>query len=158
MQVILDTHAPQLVNLTTAVAPTADSPVFQLLLKFSEPVHWLVDSGTTASSGASPNPANSTVSVQETVTETTVATFSSSSIMLSNAMLLNITAVPSTMAYLQSGASTGAASAYTMWVQSWAGAVAGVNIKGPAYQDLSSHKGEQDKAIRVRMLDGTLQL
>jgi hypothetical protein len=134
------------------VRPTAEAPVFQLMLNFSEPVSWLAD-------GVSSTPAvtSSNSSSDAAVTDLSavaaaaplVATFSSSRLLLTNAAILNISAVPGTMAFTESGQATGAATAYTMWLESWAGASAVVQVMGAAYQDLAGNAGIQDKQIAV---------
>jgi hypothetical protein len=53
------------------------------------------------------------------------------------------------MAFTASGQATGAATAYTMWLESWAGASAVVQVMGAAYQDLAGNTGRQDKQLAV---------
>jgi hypothetical protein len=161
-QVVLDLQPPELHNLTLAVRPTADEPQFQLRLSFSEPVSWLADSMTIAPSTTTNSSSSSTSSsdnepdvhefsatADAAATAPTVATFSSSRLLLTNAAVLNISAVAGTMAVTQSGQATGAATEYTMWLQSWAGARATVQVMGAAYQDLAGNSGRNDSMIEV---------
>lgn len=150
----MDFQPPQLEDLSIAVWPTAVFPVFQLLLRFSEPVSWLAD-------GVSSTPANSSSSSSgAAVTDLSalaaasnaapiVATFSSSRLLLTNVAILNISAVPGTMATTESGQAMGAATEYTMWLQSWAGAGAVLQVMGAAYQDLAGNAGREDKQLAV---------
>jgi hypothetical protein len=163
-QVVLDLQPPELHNLTLAVRPTADKPQFQLRLSFSEPVSWLADSmtiipsTTTNSSSSSTSSSNDAPDVNDSsllatadaaATAPTVATFSSNRLLLTNAVVLNISAVAGTTAVTQSGQATGAATEYTMWLQSWAGAQAAVQVMGAAYQDLAGNPGRNDSMIEV---------
>jgi hypothetical protein len=155
-QVMLDLQPPELRNLTLAVKPTADQPLFQLRLAFSEPVAWLADSVTLASSTATSSSSSGEPVVTDlsevadaTAAAPTVATFSSSRLLLTNAAVLNISALAGTTAVTQSGQAKGAATEYTMWLQSWAGARAAVQVMGAAYQDLAGNPGRSDSMVEV---------
>lgn len=80
---------------------------------------------------------------------TTSATYSSSRLLLSNTALLNISAVPTSVAVLANGDATSAASSFELWFRSWSGAQAVVEILGAAYQDLGANKGQTDNAFKV---------
>jgi hypothetical protein len=151
---MLDLQPPELLNLTLAVKPAANQPQFQLRLLFSEPVSWLADSVSLAPDSSSSEPAvtDSSTLADAAAAAPTVATFSSSRLLLTNAAVLNISAVAGTMAFKDSGQATGAATEYVMWLQSWAGAHAAVQVMGAAYQDLAGNLGRKDDMIEVSRL------
>lgn len=156
LQVFLDMHAPVLNSFSTAIRPTASVPDFQLQLNFSEPVNWLADTATAESSSSSSTGSTDTGAATNDSMAAAVTSFSSSHILLTNAALLNISAVPGTLAYLQNGQATGVATAYYVWLRSWSGAMAAIEVQGAAYQDLSGNKGEQDKRYTVSVAAGLL--
>ncbi|WIA37428.1 hypothetical protein OEZ86_014352 [Tetradesmus obliquus] len=53
------------------------------------------------------------------------------------------------MATTESGQAMGAATEYTMWLQSWAGAGAVLQVTGAAYQDLAGNAGREDKQLAL---------
>jgi hypothetical protein len=151
LQVVLDSQPPEVSLLQVAVAATAESPFFQLLVRFSEPVSWLANRTTTSSSSAAGNsPAGSTDSTGGSGQQVSSATYSSSRLLLTNAALGNISMVAGSAVVLATGEGTNAATAFVLWFKSWGGAEATVEILGAAYQDVAGNKGQQDTALQVQ--------
>ncbi|KAF8061903.1 EGF1 [Scenedesmus sp. PABB004] len=152
-QVVLDSLPPVLLSMAVTLRPTVDAPAFQLLLTFSEPVHWVADeveTTTTTAGGANASAAAPDAGALDAGgSAQQLAAFSSSRIWLTNAALLNMTAAPDSLAATPDGAATGAATAYVMWLRSWPGTTAAVEVLGAAYQDLAGSRGVQDKRLAV---------
>lgn len=138
VQVILDSSTPSITLMQLDVAPTVQSPIFKLLIIFSEPVSWLANS-----TAPTADPAAGAGS-------SAPATYSRSRLLLTNAALLNISMVPGTAAVLANGAATNAASGFVLWFRSWSGARAVVEVMGSAYQDFAGNRGTQDSMYEVR--------
>lgn len=64
-------------------------------------------------------------------------------------MLLNISVAPEALALLPDGTSSGAANKYCMWLRTWGGATAELEVMGEAYQDLAGNKGAQSNKVQV---------
>jgi len=149
VQVIFDSEAPKVKSMQVAVAPTADSPFFQVAIAFSEPISWRANTTTSTTT------ANDTVALASAQadssgdTATGIATYSSSRLLLTNAALLNISMVTGSAAVLASGAATNAGSAFVLWFRSWSGARAAVEVLGAAYQDIAGNRGDSDTALQV---------
>jgi hypothetical protein len=118
--------------------PTAQTPLFKLLVTFSEPINWLANA-TTATA-----PTDDSVALASSPT-----TFSSSRIVLTNTALVNISMVPGTAAVLADGSTSNAGSGFVLWFRSWSGAQAAVDILGSAYQDLAGNRGDQARQEAV---------
>jgi len=150
VQVIFDSEAPKVKSMQVAVAPTADSPFFQVAITFTEPVSWRANTTTSTTT------ANDTVALASAQADssgnmaTGIATYSSSRLLLTNAALLNISMVTGSAAVLASGAATNAGSAFVLWFMSWSGARAAVEVLGAAYQDIAGNRGDSDTALQVR--------
>jgi hypothetical protein len=137
VQVILDSIVPRIEAMYLDLTPTAQTPFFKLLVTFSEPINWLVNASTAAPTDDSVTPAG-----RQT-------TFSSSSIVLTNTALINISMVPGTAAVLADGSTSNAGSGFVLWFRSWSGAQAAVDVLGSAYQDLAGNRGDQDRQEAV---------
>lgn len=147
LQVILDSVLPTILNMQLDVAPTTQTPVFKLLITFSEPVSWLANA-TTNSPASTPPTEDPTALAGKGGTRPT--TYTSSRLLLTNAALLNISMVSGTAAVLANGDVTNAATGFVMWFRSWSGARAVVEVLGAAYQDIAGNRGEQDTSLEVR--------
>jgi hypothetical protein len=104
---------------------------------FSEPVSWLANSSSSAAAAASGAAAN------------IPASYSSSRILMQNAAVLNISMVQGAGAVLADGSTSSAGSAFLLWLRSWSGAQAQVQIQGAAYQDIAGNMGQQDTTVAV---------
>jgi hypothetical protein len=145
-QVILDAHAPILSSIQVSKPPSAAEPLIQLSLLFSEPVQWLASSA----SGPNPSVVAAAGAANNTMEPSTATNFSSSGILLTNAVLLNMTATENSTALWADQQPTGAATEYRMWLQSWPGATAAVVVLGVAYQDLAGNPGQQNQQLQVQ--------
>jgi hypothetical protein len=127
-------------------APTIDSPLFQVLVTFSEPITWLANTTTAATTTA----ANaSALDAQAAADAAADGATSVSRMVLTNAALLNISMAGPAAALADGGVLTGAASSYRMWLRSWGGAGAGVRVLGAAYQDLGGNRGTRETSLQV---------
>lgn len=145
LQVILDSQPPTVISMDLAVPPTSDTSWFQLRISFSEPVEWVANTtDPTATPSATPNPASSNTGA---TTQTVQST--SSALLLTNAALVNISRVSESVAVLANGDTVNAARVFLLWFGSWSGAQAGVEVLGPAFQDIAGNKGEKGSLITV---------
>lgn len=128
---MLDLHPPSVTKMQIITPASAESPYFQLLIAFTEPVTWITSAPDNTGQGPNAQP--------------------TSGVLLTNAALINISIALGSATLEDDGTAASLASSYLVWLKSWSGTKASITVLGAAYQDAVGNSGQQVATLQVQL-------